>query len=115
MQFSFIISGPKLKYIALLQLYYDYGFTTKSSQQNSYPISLYVLNSCCLIEIYISESEQCRVYLFVGECEKLHAYFDLQWELVLFLFDTVSVAVGYMAVQKLENELLDLYLCQCQM
>ena len=49
--------------------------------------------------------EQCRVYLSASECKNLPLYFDLQWELVLFLFDTVSVVVVYMAVQKLEIQL----------
>ena len=49
--------------------------------------------------------EQCRAYESVNEYRKLPVYSDLQWELVLFIFDTVSVTVVYMAVQKLEIEL----------
>ena len=49
-------------------------------------------------------SEQCRVYLPASEHKNLQVYFDLQWELVLFLIDTLSAVVEYMAVQKLETE-----------
>ena len=57
--------------------------------------------------------EPCRVYLSANECKNLQAYFDLQWEWVLFPFDAVSAAVGYMAVQKLGIEiLLNFYFCQ---
>ena len=50
-------------------------------------------------------SEQCRVYLSASECKNLTVSFDLQWELVLFLIDTVSAVVEYMVAQKLETEL----------
>ena len=60
-------------------------------------------------------SEQCRVYLSASEYKNLPVYFDLWSELVLFLFDTVSVVVEYMAKQKLETEPLNFYLCQSQM
>ena len=42
----------------------------------------------------------------------IYVYFDLQRELVLFLSHTISVAIVYMAVQKLETELSNFYLCQ---
>ena len=41
-------------------------------------------------------------------------YLDLQWELVLFLFDTVSVAVEYMVEWNMETELLNFDLYQFQ-
>ena len=44
-------------------------------------------------------SGQYRVYLSASECQNLHVYFDLQWELVVFLFNTVSAAVGYIAIK----------------
>ena len=55
--------------------------------------------------------EQCRVYLSVSVYRNLLAYFGLQWELALFLFDTVSVAVAYEAAQKLGIGLSNFYLC----
>ena len=55
------------------------------------------------------------IYLSANECKNLLVYFDLQWELALFLFDAVSAVVEYTAVQKLEIELLNFYLCQFQM
>ena len=58
--------------------------------------------------------EQCRAYLFASVYGNLPVYLDLQWELVLFLSDTGSVAVTYMAVPKLGIELSKFYLCQFQ-
>ena len=58
--------------------------------------------------------KQCRAYLSVRVCRNLLGYFDLQWELVLFLYDTVSTTVVYMAVLKQEIEFSDVYLCHCQ-
>ena len=43
--------------------------------------------------------EQCRAYLSASVYRNWPVYFDLQWQLVLFLFDTGSVTVGYMVVQ----------------
>ena len=58
--------------------------------------------------------EQYRVYLSASVCRNLPVYFDLQWELVLSLSDTKSVAVAYMAVQKMEIELFNFLLDQFQ-
>ena len=49
--------------------------------------------------------EQCRVYLSASKCKNLLVYFDLYWELALFLFDTVSAIVEYIAVQKLKIDI----------
>ena len=65
-----------------------------------------------LMKYMFQNLEQCRVYLSVSECKNLLVYSDLWWELVLFLFNTVSAVVEYMALQKLEIELLNFYLHQ---
>ena len=52
------------------------------------------------------KSEHCRVYLSASECKNLHVYFNLQWGLAMFLIDTVSAVVEYMAEQKLKIESL---------
>ena len=52
---------------------------------------------------------------FASECRSEPVYSDLQLGLVLFQFDTVLTAVVYRAVQKLETEISNFNLHQCQM
>ena len=58
---------------------------------------------------------QYMFYQSASGCKSQPVYSDLWLELVLFQFDTVLAAVMYKAVQKLEIELWDFSLCQCQM
>ena len=54
--------------------------------------------------------DQCRVYFSVSVYRNFLVYFDPQWELVQFLFDTVSMVVMDKAVQKLGIGLSNFYL-----
>ena len=58
---------------------------------------------------------QYAVYQSASGCRSEFVYSDLWLELVLFQFDTVLAVVVYMAVQKLEIELSNFFLHQCQM
>ena len=51
-----------------------------------------------LLKYMFQNLEQCRVYLSAHVYRNLPVCFDLLWEPVLFLSDTVSADAGYMAV-----------------